>query len=81
MRLTEIVRSAPAIIGYGAGLAVVLAAFNFTGGRLQGYSKDPEVDEVARKEFMRKNRRRPMEDTVLEIGEGRGMFTAVACRG
>ncbi|GAB7344745.1 hypothetical protein MBLNU457_3215t1 [Dothideomycetes sp. NU457] len=66
-------RSAPAIVGYGAGLAVVLAAFNFTGGRLQGYSKDPEVDEVGRKEFMRKNRRRPMEDTVLEIGEGRGI--------
>ena len=73
-RLTYTVRSAPAIIGYGAGLAVVLAAFNYTGGRLQGYSKDPEVDEVGRKEYLRRNRRRPLEDTVAELGEGRGTF-------
>jgi len=70
--LTMAVRSMPAILGYGAGLAVVLAAFNYTGGRLTGYSKDPEVDEVSRKEYLRRNRRRPMEDTVAELGEGRG---------
>jgi len=66
------VRSMPAIMGYGTGLAVVLAAFNYTGGKLTGYVKDPEVDEVSRKEYLRRNRRRPMEDTVAELGEGRG---------
>lgn len=60
-------------MGYGAALAVVLGAFNYTGGRLSGYTKDTSVDEVSRKEYLRKNRRRPMEDTVAELGEGRGM--------
>jgi hypothetical protein len=67
------VRSAPAVLGYGAALSVVLAAFTFTGGKLTGYERDPEVDEVSRKEFLRKNRRRPIDQIVNELGEGRGM--------
>ncbi|KAK4611575.1 NADH-ubiquinone oxidoreductase [Fulvia fulva] len=67
-------RSAPAVIGYGSALAVILSAFTFTGGRLNGFAKDPDVDEVARKEYMRKNRRRPIEQTVNELGEGRGIY-------
>ena len=66
------VRSAPAVIGYGAALAVVLGAFSYTGGKLNGYSRDPTVDEVARKEYMRRNRRRPIEEIAHEVGEGRG---------
>jgi hypothetical protein len=68
------VRTAPAVFGYGTALAVVLAAFNYTGGKLTGYNKDPTVDEVGRKEYLRKNRRRPLEDIVTELGEGRGTF-------
>ncbi|KAK4556483.1 hypothetical protein LTR86_006627 [Recurvomyces mirabilis] len=60
--------------GYGAGLATLLYAFSFTGGSLAGYQRDPEVDEVTRKEYLRKNRRRPVEDTVMEVGEGRGVY-------
>ncbi|GAB7356365.1 hypothetical protein MBLNU459_g7150t1 [Dothideomycetes sp. NU459] len=67
-------RTAPAVLGYGAALAVVLGAFNYTGGKLTGYNKDPTVDEVGRKEYLRKNRRRPLEDTVTELGEGRGIY-------
>ncbi|KAF7845905.1 hypothetical protein BT93_L0118 [Corymbia citriodora subsp. variegata] len=67
-------RTAPAVMGYGTALAVIMTAFNYTGGRLVGYSKDPSVDEVARKEYLRKNRRRPLEDTVRELGEGRGIY-------
>lgn len=66
------VRSTPAILGYGAAMAIVLGAFNYTGGKLSGYERDPSVDEVSRKEYLRKNRRRPLEDTVTELGEGRG---------
>ncbi|KAK4890433.1 hypothetical protein LTR17_004763 [Elasticomyces elasticus] len=62
-------RSPPLIIGYGTGLAALLFAFSFTGGRLNGYERDPTVDEVSRKEYMRKNRRRPVEQTVNELGE------------
>lgn len=66
------VRSAPAVIGHGAALAVILGAFTYTGGKLSGYTRDPNVDEVGRKEYLRKNRRRPVEGTVHNLGEGRG---------
>ena len=69
---TRVVRTAPAVIGYGSALAVVLGAFNYAGGKLTGYEIDSNVDEVARKEYLRKNRRRPLEETVEQLGEGRG---------
>lgn len=66
------VRSAPAIVGHGFALAAILGAFTYTGGRLAGYQRDPMVDEMGRKEYLRKNRRRPIEGTVNQLGEGRG---------
>lgn len=69
---THTVRTAPSVLGYGTALAAVLGAFNYAGGKLTGYEVDPNVDEVARKEYLRKNRRRPMEETVQQLGEGRG---------
>ena len=39
---------------------------------MTGYEKDPNVDEYERKEALRKNRRRPIQETVDELGEGRG---------
>ena len=63
-------------MGYGAALGVVLAAFTYTGGKLTGYERDPAVDEVSRKEYLRKNRRRPVDEIVNELGEGRGMCWA-----
>ncbi|KAL9094850.1 MAG: hypothetical protein Q9165_002799 [Trypethelium subeluteriae] len=63
----------PAFLGYGAALAVIAGAYDYTGGSLGGYRKDPDVDEVARKEFLRKNRRRPIEETLADLGEGRGI--------
>lgn len=59
-------------MGYGTALAVILGAFTYTGGKLTGYRRDPTVDEVSRKEYLRKNRRRSIEQTVNELGEGRG---------
>lgn len=61
----------PAILGYGVLAAVVLGAYDYTGGNLRGF-RDPEVDEFERKEQLRKNRRRPIAETISEIGEGRG---------
>lgn len=62
----------PAIIGYGAGLSIIMTAFDYTGGSLFGYSRDPTIDEYDRKEALRKNRRRPIQETIEELGEGRG---------
>lgn len=39
---------------------------------MTGYQRDPAVDEFDRKEYLRKNRRRPIEETIAEVGEGRG---------
>nr|POF25086.1 nadh-ubiquinone oxidoreductase 21.3 kda subunit [Quercus suber] len=67
-------RSMPGVFGYGTALAAILGAFSFTGGKLSGSNKDRDHDEVARKMAMRKNRRRPLEETVHELGEGRGVY-------
>ncbi len=53
-------------------VAVVMALFNYTGGKLSGWDRDPNVDEYERKEQLRKNRRRPIEETLADVGEGRG---------
>jgi hypothetical protein len=67
-----VVRTIPAVLGYGAGLAVLLGTFDYTGGKLTGYTKDPDMDEFDRKEYLRKNRRRPIQEVIDELGEGRG---------
>ena len=66
------VRTFPAVLGFGAGLAILQGAFDYTGGKFSGYDKDPNVDEYERKEALRKNRRRPIQETLEELGEGRG---------
>ena len=66
-------RTTPAVLGFGALAAIVMGAYDYTGGRLTGYKKDKEIDEFERKEYLRKNRRIPLEQTLSQLGEGRGM--------
>lgn len=65
--------STPKVLGFGALSAVILSAFNYTGGSLKGFKKDTEIDDFERKEALRLNRRRPVEETISQLGEGRGM--------
>lgn len=65
--------SFPAFFGYGTGLAALLYAFDYTGTKFGATNRDFSVDEVERKEFLRKNRRRPISETLYELGEGRGI--------
>jgi hypothetical protein len=65
----------PSVLGFGALTAVVMGAYDYTGGALTGYKKNKEMDEFERKQHLRKNRRIPIEQTVSELGEGRGMGT------
>lgn len=61
------------ILGWGVATSVALAAFDYTGGALKGKnSEDNGMDEFEKKEHIRRNRRRPIEETLAEIGEGRG---------
>lgn len=67
-------RSFPALLGYGAAFSVVMSAYGFTGGSLAGRGDSGEEDGYARKEALRKNRRRPITETLEELGEGRGWW-------
>lgn len=67
-------RTFPSIFGYGTALAVTLAAFEYTGGSLWGKDKDQNLDKYEQLEKLRKNYRTPGEQTIAELGEGRGMY-------
>lgn len=66
------VRSLPAVLGYGAGMATVLGTFEYTGGTLFGNKEIEEGDEFDRKTQLRKDYRKPGAQTIEELGEGRG---------
>lgn len=65
-------RSFPAVLGFGALLAIIQGTFDYTGGKMTGFARDAEVDEYERMEQVRRNKRRPIEETLHELGEGRG---------
>ena len=65
-------RNFPAVLGFGAGLAIAQGIFDYGGGKFSGYDKDPNVDDYERKESLRLNYREPIEKTLSELGEGRG---------
>ncbi|KAI9884278.1 MAG: hypothetical protein M1823_003933 [Watsoniomyces obsoletus] len=67
-------RTIPAVLGYGASAALLLGVFDYTGSSFGGYAVDRDVDHVERKEQLRRNRRRPIQETVDELGEGRGVY-------
>ncbi|TLS23967.1 hypothetical protein PpBr36_08264 [Pyricularia pennisetigena] len=64
----------PVVVGFAAGTAVTLGTYAYTGKSLRGWGKKDDVkDDFERKEELRKNRRRPIEETIAELGEGRGI--------
>jgi hypothetical protein len=65
-------RSFPFMLGAGVCFGTGMAAFRFTSG-LTGYKTSEKDDDVERKEELRKMRRRPLMETVEQLGEGRGM--------
>ncbi|WEW60586.1 hypothetical protein PRK78_006073 [Emydomyces testavorans] len=67
-------RTFPAVLGYGATVATVIGIFEYTGGSLQGYPVDRNVDEFERRQALRTNYRSPAEQTIAELGEGRGIY-------
>jgi hypothetical protein len=75
-RLTlETGRTTPAVVGMGALFAVVASAASYTGGIFESEHVSEDEDKMTMKEFIRRNRRRPIEETIAEVGEGRGMKT------
>ena len=66
------VRTLPAVLGYGIALSTAMTAFEYTGGSLFGYQKDTSVDEFDRRTALREAFQTPGEQTISELGEGRG---------
>jgi hypothetical protein len=62
----------PVVMGLGSAVGVIQGALYFMGGRIDSFKK--ESDEFERKEKVRRSTRLPIEQTVAEIGEGRGMW-------
>ncbi|PKY07377.1 NADH-ubiquinone oxidoreductase [Aspergillus campestris IBT 28561] len=67
-------RSFPALLGYGAALAASMGAFEFTGGSLWGYNRGNTEDEFDRRQQLRTAYRTSGEETVAQLGEGRGVY-------
>lgn len=61
------------VVGCGVLLAVTLAAAQYTGNGMLNDTTDPERDRLREKMEIRNRFRRPLSETINEIGEGRGM--------
>ncbi|KAJ3524306.1 hypothetical protein NM208_g12111 [Fusarium decemcellulare] len=61
----------PVVLGLGASVAVTQGMFYYLGNRYDSFYK--EDDTFARKETIRRTTRLPVEQTISEIGEGRGI--------
>ena len=64
-------RSMPSIAGNALALGISLAAVKYTGG-LFATGSEPDEDRLARKDEARKRFRRPVNELINELGEGRG---------
>lgn len=69
-------RSFPAVLGAGAFLAIVQGAYDYSGGLGGAFAtvwRESSEDEYERKEALRANKRRPIQETLEQLGEGRGI--------
>ncbi|KAK1979399.1 Tim17/Tim22/Tim23 family protein [Colletotrichum cereale] len=64
----------PVVLGLGAAFGAWQGVFQITGGRLRGWTEG-KLDEAEfdNKIAQRAAKRRPIEETIAEIGEGRGI--------
>ncbi|KEY67949.1 hypothetical protein S7711_02157 [Stachybotrys chartarum IBT 7711] len=65
------VKRMPIVVGLGAFAGAVQGSFYLFGNRIDSFKA--EGDEFERKEILRRTTRVPVEQTVEEIGEGRGI--------
>lgn len=74
MRKTNLsVRRLPVCMALGALVGGVQGTFHLMGNRLDSFYH--EEDEFERKEKIRRTTRTPVEQTISEVGEGRGAHT------
>lgn len=62
------------VLGTGVIMAIVLSAAQYTGNSMLSDTSDPEKDRFQNKTEIRNRFRRPVNELINEIGEGRGML-------
>ncbi|KAJ4412734.1 hypothetical protein N0V91_000496 [Didymella pomorum] len=67
-------RSLPFMLGAGAVFGTGMAAFRYTAGLRGTTSGEVDEEEIERREAMKKMRRRPLSETLDQLGEGRGIY-------
>jgi len=68
-------RTFPSVLGNGLALGVVLAGVHLAGGSFIGEPPaGADEDRYLTKEMIRKRFRRPVNETINELGEGRGIY-------
>jgi hypothetical protein len=60
------------MLGAGAVFGTGMAAFRYTAGLRGTTSGEVDEEEIERREAMKKLRRRPLSETLEQLGEGRG---------
>ena len=60
------------MLGAGAAFGSGMAAFRYTAGIRGSESGEVDEEEIERREAMKKLRRRPLSETLEQLGEGRG---------
>ncbi|KAF2737904.1 NADH-ubiquinone oxidoreductase 213 kDa subunit [Polyplosphaeria fusca] len=68
-------RSIPFMLGMGVVTATTMSAWRYTSGmRGPNPTKAFDGDEVERKETLKMQRRQPYQETIDQLGEGRGIY-------
>ncbi|KAF1929046.1 NADH-ubiquinone oxidoreductase 213 kDa subunit [Didymella exigua CBS 183.55] len=67
-------RSLPFMLGAGAVFGTGMTAYRYTAGMRGTVSGEVDDEEVERREAMKKLRRRPLSETIEQLGEGRGIY-------
>jgi hypothetical protein len=66
-----------ATLGRAFALGTVASVVSYTGSSMFESSSDKHADQAARKEEAKSRYRRPLNETINELGEGRGNKTSI----
>jgi len=67
-------RTIPSVLGNGLAVGVILAATHVAGANFIAEPPQGTEDKILTKEEIRRRFRRPIQETINEIGEGRGIY-------
>lgn len=67
-------RRMSSVLGAGVLLAITLAASQYTGSSMLSDTRDPQRDRFQDKSEIRNRFRRPVNEMINELGEGRGIY-------